>query len=240
MPNNDLAQTIASAVIAASNPAKAQAMMRFFKTGPGQYGEGDQFLGLTAPIMRQLAKRYRDCPPEEACRLLASPWHEVRSCALLLLVNSYAAAGDDDARRERIYRLYLQHTARINNWDLVDISAPGIVGEHLLTRDRTPLSALAASAWLWDQRIAMIATLTFIRAGEFADTLRLVEQLLSHQHDLMHKAMGWMLREVGKRDRDTLSAFLRKHQHALPRTTLRYAIEHYPAPERQRFLQGRH
>jgi len=238
MPNNDLTQTIAAAVIAAGNPAKALAMQRFFKTGPGHYGEGDQFLGLTAPIIRQLAKIYRDCPPENACRLLASPWHEVRSCALILLVNSYAAA--DSAGRERIFYLYLQHTARVNNWDLVDISAPGIVGEHLLTRDRTPLSALAASAWLWDQRIAMVATLTFIRAGEFADTLRLVEQLRSHQHNMIHKAMGWMLREVGKRHRDTLSAFLRKHQHDLPRTTLRYAIEHYPAPERQRFLQGRY
>ena len=135
-PDNDLAQTIASAVIAAGDPAKALAMQRFFKTGPGHYGEGDLFLGLTAPIMRQLAKKYRACPPEDACRLLASPWHEVRSCALLLLVNSYTAG--DDACREHIYRLYLQHTARINNWDLVDISAPGIVGAHLLTRDRSP------------------------------------------------------------------------------------------------------
>ena len=193
---------------AAANPEKAAGMARFFKCGPGQYGEGDRFLGLPNPAVRGVVRSCRDTVPEEAFKLLQSPWHEIRLCGLLL-VRCYS--GGDESVREAVYRGYLAHTERSNNWDLTDLSAPGIVGEHLLNRSRARLYRLAAGSLLWEQRIAMVSTLTFIRHGDFADTLKLAELFLPHRHDLMHKATGWMLREVGKRDRAALTEFLNRH-----------------------------
>ncbi len=229
------AEQIREALHAAADPVKAQGMQRFFKTGAGQYGEGDRFLGLPNPVTRSFVRLYRQAPTAEAVALLASPWHEIRACGLLILVEQYSRGGEE--LRENIYQAYLAHTGRINNWDLVDLSAPDIVGEHLLRRERDTLYRLAAGTQLWEQRIAMIATLTFIRHGDFADTLRLAEYFLPHRHDLMHKAVGWMLRETGKRDRAVLTAFLQRHKTAMPRTALRYAIEHYPEAERREFMR---
>lgn len=224
-----------AAITAAGNPEKAVGTQRFFKTGPGQYGEGDIFLGINNPTIRQMAKEYRNLPITEAVKLLKNRYHEIRLCALLILVEHYRKG--DELLREQILEIYLKNTRDINNWDLVDLSAPGIVGEAALSPKHDMLDCLAGSPYLWDQRIAMVATLTLIRHGEFAATLRLAERFLSHPHDLMHKAAGWMLREVGKRDRAVLTDFLLQHKPAMPRTMLRYAIEHYPEEQRQAFLK---
>lgn len=226
---------LVEAMSAAADPVKAQGMQRFFKTGKGEYGEGDVFLGIPNPEMRRFAKAYAHVALEEAVKALMNPYHEVRACALQIMVMQYKKG--DEEKRGRIYRSYLKHAGRVNNWDLVDLSAPHIVGEHLLRRERTRLYALAARPLLWEQRIAMVATQTFIRHGDFGDTLRLAELFLTHEHDLMHKAVGWMLREVGKRDRGVLTGFLQRHKAAMPRTALRYAIEHYSEPERRAFMQ---
>jgi 3-methyladenine DNA glycosylase AlkD len=219
---------------AQADPVRAGNLRRFFKTGPGDYGEGDRFLGLTVPQVRAVAKECREAPLEEIGRLLDSPWHEARLLAVVLLVDRYARADEDE--RESVYRFYLRRTDRINNWDLVDASAPGIVGRHLLTRSRTVLARLARSQELWERRIAMVATSAFIREGQCDDTLTLATMLLDDEHDLMHKAMGWMLREVGKRDRDVLTGFLDRHATAMPRTALRYAIERFPESLRRHYL----
>ncbi len=209
---------------------------RFFKTGPGEYGEGDRFRGIRVPVLRKLAARYRDLPLAKAGSLLASAWHEDRLTALLVLVAHYARARP--AGRTAVYRLYLRNTAHVNNWDLVDTSAPAIVGEHLLERDRAPLHKLVRSASLWERRIAIIATQRFIRAGDFDTTLALAGALLDDREDLLHKAAGWMLREVGERDRARLEAFLAEHCRAMPRTMLRYALETLPPGRRRAYLRG--
>ncbi len=229
------AESMTEILTAAANPEKASGMQRFFKTGPGQYGEGDSFLGLPNPVVRAFVKTFRRTTLPEAVKLLASPWHEIRLCGGLLLVELYARA--DETGREAIVQAYLNHGARFNNWDLVDLTAPGIVGNHLLNRERDVLDRLAKSPVLWEQRIAMVSTLALIRHHEFADTLKLAEMFLPHRHDLIHKACGWMLREVGKRNRELLTAFLHSHQAEMPRTMLRYAIEHYPESERKVFLE---
>jgi 3-methyladenine DNA glycosylase AlkD len=229
------AKIVEVAITAAGNPEKAVGAQRFFKTGRGQYGEGDVFLGVNNPTVRQIAKEYRELPITEAVKLLKNPYHEIRLCALLILVEHYRKG--DKPLRERILEIYLKNTLYINNWDLVDLSAPGIVGEAALTPQSDMLDFLAGSTYLWNQRIAMVSTLTLIRHGEFAVTLRLAERFMSHPHDLMHKAAGWMLREVGKRNRAILTKFLLKHKHVMPRTMLRYAIEHYPEEQRQEFLK---
>jgi 3-methyladenine DNA glycosylase AlkD len=216
------------------SPQRAAALRRFFKTGPGQYGEGDRFLGLTVPQVRALVAEYSDLTLAEVETLLESPWHEARLLALVVLVRQYRRA--PAARRTAIYRLYLRRSDRINNWDLVDLSAPGIVGAHLLTRRRDVLARLARSPSVWERRIAMLATSRFIRDGQMTDTLALAEQLLGDRHDLIHKAIGWMLREVGKRDQGALRAFLNRHAAHMPRTALRYAIERLPAADRRRYL----
>lgn len=220
----------------AGSPEKAAHLGRFFKTGPGEYGEGDRFLGVVVPVTRAVAKRHRDTPLSELRILLASPWHEARLCALLILVCRFSARRTPEEEREGIFRFYMDHLDRCNNWDLVDLSCPAIVGGYLADRDREPLYALARSGELWRQRVAIVSTIAFIRRGEYRDTLRLAEGFLSHPHDLIHKAVGWMLREVGKRDRATLTGFLERFAARMPRTALRYAIEHYPEPERRRFL----
>jgi 3-methyladenine DNA glycosylase AlkD len=215
----------------------AEGLRRFFKTGPGQYGEGDQFLGIKVPTLRKLAREFRSLPLEGARNLLHSGHHEARLLALLVLVGSFEKGGP--ASRRAIYDLYLANTARVNNWDLVDASAPAIVGGFLADRDREPLTRLAGSASLWERRIGVVATLHFIRRGEFADTLRLAGLLLGDREDLIHKATGWMLREVGKRDQDVLEGFLAGHCRRMPRTMLRYAIERLPEERRRMHLNGR-
>jgi 3-methyladenine DNA glycosylase AlkD len=208
----------------------------YFRTGPGEYGEGDRFLGIRIPALRALVREYRGLPVDEAATLLRSPWHEARLLALLLLGDAYARGGAET--REAIYRLYLASTAYINNWDLVDSSAPHIVGAHLEGRDRSVLDRLARSASLWERRIAILATQHFIRRGDFAPTLHIAEMLVDDRHDLIHKAVGWMLREVANRDRETAESFLRRHHATMPRTMLRYAIEKFP-PDLRRHYMGR-
>jgi len=215
---------------------RAEVSLRFFKTGPGEYGEGDQFLGLSVPQVRALLPWTDDLAEKEVLSLLHSQWHEERLLALLILVRRFAKAQKNEEARARIVALYLKNTRWINNWDLVDTSAPLILGEWLKTRTRDVLDTLAKSKSLWEQRIAVLATLAFIRAGEFDDTWRLCERFLTHEHDLMHKACGWMLREAGNRDRQVLRSFLDDHASRMPRTMLRYAIEKLPEAERRKYL----
>ena len=217
-----------------ANPARAKLLQGFFKTGPGEYAEGDVFLGLTVPQTRTIAKDCRELSLEDLAVLLESKYHEERLLALIVLVNQFERA--DDAGQKAIYDFYLEHRARINNWDLVDVSAPRIVGGYLLTRPRTMLHKLAKSKSLWDRRIAIVATWWLIRGGDFEDCLRLCETLINDKHDLIHKACGWMLREVGKKDVTTLKRFLAIYKDKLPRTALRYAIERFEPGERRAYL----
>jgi 3-methyladenine DNA glycosylase AlkD len=216
---------ILSKIRALAAPAKAASSLRFFKTGPGEYGEGDEFLGLTVPEIRSLAPQSDDLSEADVLTLLHSEWHEERLMALLIWVRRFVKAKKDELLRERIVDLYLANTKWINNWDLVDSSAPQLLGAWLLKRDRSVLQTLAKSKNLWEQRIAVLATQAFIRAGEFDDTVQLCEGFLDHPHDLMHKACGWMRREAGKRDEPVLLAFLDQRAAKMPRTVLRYAIE---------------
>ncbi len=218
-------------------PARAALMQGFFKTGPGGYGEGDRFIGLTVPQVRGVVKLAAEASPKVVSSLLKSPIHEERLTALLIWVRQFAKG--DEVRREAIYEGYLEHTRWINNWDLVDTSARDIVGAWLADKDRRVLYTLAKSASLWERRIAIVATFYFIREEEFQDTLAISELLLEDDEDLMHKATGWMLREVGKRDQGTMESFLVKHQRRMPRTMLRYAIEKLPEGRRQAYLQGK-
>ena len=209
----------------------------FFKTGPGQYGEGDRFLGITVPQLRAISRTHRDLRLNAVAALLGSRWHEERLLALLILVHQYRRA--DEPTRAAIHRLYLDHTRSINNWDLVDSSAPQIVGAHLETRDRSKLRRLARSPSLWERRIAMLATYHYIRKNDFADALAIAELLLHDDHDLIHKAVGWMLREIGNRDRAVEEDFLRRHARVMPRTMLRYAIERFPEPLRRKYMTAK-
>jgi 3-methyladenine DNA glycosylase AlkD len=223
-------------LLASADPAKAEGLQRFFKTGPGQYGEGDRFLGVRVPQLRRVARSYRTLDREFVLELLRSPWHEERLLALLILVEQYRRGADEE--RDAIYRLYLSHTLHINSWDLVDSSAEHIVGAHLDPARLDVLERLARSASLWERRIAVIATLHWIKRGIFEPALHLAELLLHDRHDLIHKAVGWMLREVGERDRPREDAFLRRHYRTMPRVMLRYALEHYPEAQRQAYLRG--
>lgn len=217
-------------------PAIAEHLRRFFKTGKGEYGEGDQFLGIRVPVIRQQVKLFRDIGLDETLILLRSPLHEIRLFALLMLVQKFSK-GHETTRRA-IYKAYLDNTRYINNWDLVDSSASQIVGGWLRDRNRQPLYKLAKSKNLWERRIAMLATFDFIRNHEFGDALAIAELLLQAPEDLMHKAVGWMLREIGNRDIQAERAFLKRHYKNMPRTMLRYAIEKFPEKERQRYLAG--
>ena len=214
---------------------KAIHLQKFFKTGPGQYGEGDVFIGVVVPITRNIAKSNIRISITEIRKLLKSKYHEARLCALLILTERFKKAAEKE--RKEIFDFYLKNASCVNNWDLVDLSCPTIVGLFLLNKERKILYKLAESNYLWEQRIAIASTYAFIRENEFFDTLELSKKLLSHKHDLMHKAVGWMLREVGKRNHKVLTDFLEKYATQLPRTTLRYAIEHYPESERQYFLK---
>jgi 3-methyladenine DNA glycosylase AlkD len=218
---------------AAAEPDRVGELLRFFKTGPGEYGEGDVFLGVRLGPCRAVVKAHRDAPLEVALGLLDSRVHEERLVGVLLMVERYRRHPEE---REDVYRAYLGSTEHVDNWDLVDASAPGIVGRHLLDRPRGRLYELARSGSLWDRRIAIIATLAFIREGQLDDTFAISELLLGDREDLIHKACGWALREAGKRDEPRLVAFLERHVAAMPRTTFRYAIERLAPEERIRLM----
>ncbi|MDO8795834.1 MAG: DNA alkylation repair protein [Vicinamibacterales bacterium] len=230
------ARAVKADLRALADPNRAAGAQSFFKTGPGEYGEGDQFLGITVPKQRKVARQYRSLPLAEVAVLLASPIHEDRFAALEILVMQYEA-GDAKART-RVFRFYLQHTDRINNWDLVDTSARYIVGEHLRDRSRARVYHLARSTDVWERRIAMVATHAWIASGDTSDAYAIADLLLDDPHDLIRKAVGWMLREAGVHDRAALLRFLRTHYARVARTTLRYAIEHLSAPQRKRILTG--
>jgi len=221
-----------------TDPLKAKILSRFFKTGRGEYAEGDRFLGLTVPRIRLIAKKYTKLLTlAQISALLRSQFHEERLAALLILKEKYKSGNITD--KNRIFRLYLSHTRFINNWDLVDLSAEHIVGAWLEDKNKQPLFRLIRSKSIWERRIALLATFRYIKAGESALTLKLVKEVLEDKHDLMHKAAGWMLREIGKRcSPDILKIFLRTSYARLPRTALRYAIEHFPEKERQKYLRG--
>lgn len=216
------------------DPDDAAFLQRFFKTAPGEYGAGDRFLGIRVPVTRKLAREFRDLPLDRIEALLLDPWHEARLLAVILLASGYKRGSDKE--REAIYRLYLKNADRVNNWDLVDSSAPHVVGEHLMTRSRAVLDKLAQSKNLWERRIAIIATQRLIRGGEYDDTIRIATALLHDPHDLIHKAVGWMLREIGDRDPRRLDAFLDEHAHEMPRTMLRYAIEKMLIAKRRQYM----
>jgi len=217
------------------NPAQALALRRFFKTGPGEYGEGDEFWGIKVPQIRGVLAQFPDLPLPVLETLLDSPVHEARFCAVAALVRDFRKG--DRETKTRLFRFYLSRTHRINNWDLVDVSAPGIVGRYLPPgKGRRTLGRLVASPLLWDRRIAMVCTLAHIQQGSLENTFWLAEQLLEDPEDLMHKAAGWMLREAGKRDETSLNRFLKRYAVRMPRTMLRYAIEKYPLDQRRFWL----
>ena len=229
-------RTVIAMLRSRQDPARAAHCAKYFKTGPGEYGEGDRFLGIAVPDLRKIARELRTLSLADCTALLDSGYNEARLVALLILVAQYRRG--DDATRRAVYQLFMRQRSRINNWNLVDSAAPQIVGEHLRTRSRAPLRRLANSSSLWDRRIAVVATQALIRAGDHGETLALCEQLLGDREDLIHKACGWMLREVGQRDRKQLEAFLAAHCRRMPRTMLRYAVEHFSAAKRRRYLAG--
>ena len=220
-----------------ADPAIAEHSQRFFKTAKGEYGEGDLFLGVRVPVIRRQVKKYKDVPLQQVKALLKSAYHEERLFALLLLVDKYSRGSTE--QKQIIYELYLANTRYINNWDLVDSSAHKIVGKYLLDRDRKVLYTLSHSDNLWERRIAVIATMQFVANNQFEDTMKISECLLDDKEDLIHKAVGWLLREIGKRDASVEKAFLKKHYMKMPRTMLRYAIEKFPEIERRAYLDGR-
>jgi len=221
---------------AAADPERARNLARFFKTAKGQYGEGDRFIGITVPALRRIARRYRNLPLDEIAKLLASRTHEHRSTALEILVDQYES-GDADSKQS-IFDFYLRNTRNVNNWGLVDASAPYILGEHLRSRPRDTLYKLSKSRNVWERRMAMVATMSFFRAGDLDDAFAIAALLLNDRHDLIHKAVGWMLREAGKRSTAALLKFLKQNYRAMPRTSLRYAIERLPEAQRNRVLAG--
>lgn len=225
-----ITKTITSELQALSNTEKREIFPKFFKAGKGEYGEGDRFLGVTVPNIRAIAKLHKDISIEEIRDLIQSEWHEVRLCALIIMVEK--SKKKDEALRQQLFELYLSQTDRINNWDLVDLSCRFIIGEYLLDKSRDILYQLAQSPLLWDNRIAIVSTYAFIRKGQLEDTYALSDLMMHHPHDLMHKAIGWMLREAGKRDSDRLYDYVMSHRADMPRTMLRYAIEKFSPAER--------
>lgn len=222
---------------ALASPEVANTSSRFFKTGPGEYGEGDVFIGVKVPTLRGVSREFRELPPSEIESLLRSPIHEERHLALMILV--LQAAKSDDGHRRAAFEFYLQNTPYINNWDLVDCSAPQVVGGYLLNRSRKPLWTLARSKNLWERRIAIVSTQHFIRHDDLGETLTISRQLLTDREDLIHKATGWMLREVGKKNQAVLEGFLDQHGPVMPRTMLRYAIERFTPARRQAYLAAK-
>jgi len=219
------------------NESDAVKLQHFFKTGPGEYGEGDQFLGVRVPAIRQVAKKNKNLSLSDTQTLLQSAIHEERLLALIIL--TYKFRNGDPNQQIEIYKTYLNNTGHINNWDLVDVSAEHIVGAYLYHRSCKSLYKLAKSESLWERRIAIMSTFHFIKNDEFEETIRIAERLVTDTEDLIHKAVGWMLREVGKRDRNKEEIFLKKHYQCMPRTMLRYAIEKFPENIRQQYLKGK-
>lgn len=217
------------------DPIKREYLPKFFKTGKGQYGEGDKFLGVIVPNTRLVAKKYKEASFKVIKELLLSEYHECRLCALLMLVERFKKS--DETGKKEIYDFYLAHTRYINNWDLVDLSAPQIVGEYLKDKSREELYRRAESSLLWDQRIAVVANYTLIKSDDFTEIYALSEKLLFHKHDLIQKAVGWMLREAGKREKSLLVSFLEKYHRVMPRTMLRYSIEKFTDDERKYFMK---
>lgn len=231
------AEEIHSLLGAIADPATAEHSQRFFKTGKGEYGEGDRFHGIRVPVLRKYAREFQGISLAEVQQLLASPFHEERLFALLVLVKKFESG--DDAVRESIYKLYLDNLKYVNNWDLVDTTAPHIIGRWLEKRDKGILYRLACSEVLWERRIAILSTFHSIRKNSFDDALAISALLMDDGEDLIHKAVGWMLREIGKRDADAERAFLNEHYMQMPRTMLRYAIERFPEEERKKYLDGK-
>lgn len=221
-----------------ASPKKAKASSWFFKTGKGEYGEGDIFYGVTVPEQRQIAKKYKNLPIDEIQKLLNDKVHECRLTGLFILVNQYEKGGNKklEKKREEVAKFYLKNSKKVNNWDLVDSSASYILGDYLLDKKREILYKLAKSKNLWERRIAIISTAKFISKNQFEDTLKISKILLKDSHDLIHKAVGWMLREVGKKSEKTLVSFLNKYAKVMPRTALRYAIERFPEKKRKYYL----
>lgn len=214
-----------------ANPEKAEILQRFFKTGPGQYGEGDIFLGITVPEQRKVAKKYSDLRLDELQELLNSKIHEHRLVAILILNEQFKN------NKKQIFDFYLKNTKNINNWDLVDLSAHKIIGEYLIDKDRKTLYKLANSKNLWEKRISIISTFAYIKNKEFGDALKIAEILLHDKHDLIHKAVGWVLREIGKKDQKVEEEFLKKHYKQMPRTMLRYSIEKFKEEKRKFYMK---
>lgn len=229
-------QDITNRLMALGNKEQAAVSQRFFKTGPGEYGQGDIFFGIRVPVLRKLAKKYLDLPLKDVKKTLRSKYHEQRLLALFIMVDQFSRG--DQKKKKSIYGLYLKNTGFINNWDLVDASAHRIVGPYLMDRSRAPLYELAQSEILWERRIAMMSTFHYIKNDEFTDALKIAGMLIGDTEDLIHKAVGWMLREIGKRCLKSEEAFLKKHYQQMPRTMLRYAIEKFPEPKRKCYLKG--
>ena len=228
--------TLLDAMTAKADAAQVAGLSRFFKTGPGQYGEGDKFLGIKVPVTREVVKAcWKETTWEDLEECVTSEYHEVRLAALLTLVEIFK---HKKPQQKACVDFYLSHTAYINNWDLVDLSCYPLLGVWLLDKDRTLLYDLARNGkTLWEQRIGMVSTMTFIRHGQLDDTFAIADILLHHPHDLIHKAVGWLLREAGKRDKAALTSYLEPRYRKMPRTMLRYAIEKFPETERQKYLQ---
>ncbi len=231
------ASTLREKLYKLADKKRAVELQRFFKTGKGEYAEGDCFIGVRVPDIRKLVKAHPETSLNEIKQLLHSTVHEERLLGLLLMVQQYQ--GGDEVMRKTLYALYLASTPFINNWDLVDVTAEHIVGAWLFERSPKPLYKLAESESLWERRIAIMATFHFIKQNEFDVSLKVAERLRDDQHDLIHKAVGWMLREIGKRNQGVEEAFLQRHYKVMPRTMLRYAIEKFPGPLRQAYLRGK-
>jgi 3-methyladenine DNA glycosylase AlkD len=229
-------QELQNELQALGSPEKAAFLSRFFKTGKGQYGEGDQFLGITMPEIRAVVAKYSSLSIQGWQLLLHSPFHEFRMAALIGLMKRFQKSKKDETIQQAIFEVYLNNLDYINNWDLVDVTCRDIVGAYLLHKDRNILYDLVQRSHLWAQRVAIVSTWYFITHNQFSDTIRISELLLTHKHDLIHKAVGWMLREIGKRDELVLEEFLDTHVKQMPRTALRYAIERFPESKRKYYL----
>lgn len=230
-------ENIRSIIDKEKNPEQAKILQRFFKTGKGEYGEGDIFYGIKVPVQRKIAVKFNDIALKELKSLISSPVHEERLIASLILVEKFSKGNQKE--RKIIFNFYLKNRKGINNWDLVDLTAPKIIGEYLFDKSRNILHDFAKSENLWEKRIAIISTFAFIRKDDFTDTLKIAEMLLNDEHDLIHKAVGWMLREIGKRNMQIELNFLKRHHISMPRTMLRYAIEKFPESKRKKILEGR-
>jgi len=229
-------KSIQTTVRALADKEIAQHSQRFFKTGKGEYGEGDIFLGIRVPVIRKIAKQYKSMPIQEIVKLLQSKYHEERLLAVILMVNLSKKA--NEKQQKELYTTYLSNTHKINNWDIIDSSAPDIVGKYLFDKNTKPLYTLANSNSLWEKRISILATFYFIKFNKYEDALKIAEIMLPEEHDLIHKATGWMLREIGNRDIETEEKFLKPHYKSMPRTMLRYAIEKFPETKRKKYLHG--